>query len=88
MLCADTTPPAEQCTNYAGTCGPPRRGADVLAGFGTDTRDVVRWLDGRETRFNPSAVEGNVCDHRNGGDCELRGSGGTPLPGPPQALRD
>jgi len=78
----------EECINYAGTCGPPRRGADVLSGFGTATRDLVRWLDGRETDFRASAVAGDVCEHSSGGDCEVRASGETPLAGSLEAIED
>ncbi|MEM6962477.1 MAG: hypothetical protein AAF550_12170, partial [Myxococcota bacterium] len=78
----------EECINYAGSCGPPRRGADILAGFGSDTRDVVRWLDGRETNFSATTTEGNYCDHSGGGDCELRATGSTPLAGALQSLED
>ncbi|MBL8680222.1 MAG: hypothetical protein JNK05_13690 [Myxococcales bacterium] len=88
VACSDATAPTEQCINYAGTCGPSRRGADILAGFGMDTRDIVRWLDGRETNFVADETTGNVCNHRGGGDCELRGSGGTPLAGSLQAIED
>jgi MYXO-CTERM domain-containing protein len=77
-----------ECINYAGSCGPPRRGADVLTGFGMPTRDIVRWLDGRETGFDPSQAPGNVCDHAGGGDCEVRGSGPTPLAGSLEAILD
>jgi len=79
---------SEACIHYAGSCGPPRRGADVLSGFGSETRDLVRWLDGRETDFRPDAVPGNVCDHANGGDCEVRGTGGTPITGSLEAIED
>jgi hypothetical protein len=77
-----------ECINYAGSCGGPRRGADVLSGFGTPARDIVRWLDGRETGFDPSETPGNVCDHAGGGDCEVRGTGPTPLDGSLLALAD
>lgn len=77
-----------QCINYAGSCGSPRRGADVLSGFGSAPRDTVRWLDGRETSFNDDATEGDVCRHSEGNDCELRGSGPTPLAGSLQAIGD
>ena len=80
--------PGDECINYAGSCGPPRRGADILSGFGTPTRDLVRWLDGRETRFIDDETTGNVCNHRGGGDCEVRGSGPTPLAGSLQAIQD
>jgi len=78
----------EACINYAGSCGPPRRGADILSGFGTETRDLVRWLDGRETDFRTDTTPGNVCDHAGGGDCEVRGTGGTPITGSLQAIED
>ena len=78
----------DECINYAGTCGPPRRGADILSGFGTTTRDLVRWLDGAETDFRASATPGDVCAHSAGGDCEVRASGETPLAGSLQAISD
>jgi hypothetical protein len=78
----------EECINYAGSCGPPRRGANVLSGFGSKVTDLVRWLDGRETAFRAVSTEGNVCDHAGGGDCELRGSGPTPLAGSLLAMED
>jgi hypothetical protein len=77
-----------ECINYAGSCGPPRRGADILSGFGTPVRDIVRWLDGRETAFDPSETPGDYCAHSQGKDCELRGSGPTPLAGSLQAVED
>jgi hypothetical protein len=79
----------DECINYAGSCGPPRRGADILAGFGTPTRDLVRWLDGRETAFSPDMTPGDVCGHaRFGNDCEVRASGETPLANALQAVED
>jgi len=78
----------DECINYAGTCGPPRRGADILSGFGSATRDVVRWLDGRETAFFADATPGDVCRHSAGGDCEVRASGQTPLGGSLEAIED
>ncbi len=79
----------DECINYAGTCGPPRRGADILSGFGTPTRDLVRWLDGRETAFDADVTPGDVCRHRRAGrDCEVRASGVTPLAGSLQAIED
>jgi hypothetical protein len=79
---------SEACINYAGSCGPPRRGADILSGFGSETRDLVRWLDGRETDFRTDTTPGNVCDHAGGGDCEVRGTGGTPITGSLEAIED
>ena len=84
----DVSVGGEECINYAGTCGPPRRGADILSGFGSATRDVVRWLDGRETDFRAAAVPGDVCEHSLGGDCEVRASGQTPLGGALEAAED
>ncbi|MEM1417907.1 MAG: vWA domain-containing protein, partial [Myxococcota bacterium] len=78
----------EECINYAGSCGDPRRGADILAGFGSDTRDVVRWLDGRETDFRTGTATGDYCAHADGGDCELRATGPTPLEGALDAAFD
>ncbi|HET8935954.1 MAG TPA: MopE-related protein [Polyangiales bacterium] len=77
-----------ECINYAGSCGSPRRGADVLSGFGSPVRDTVRWLDGRELRFSDDITPGDVCRHSQGNDCELRGSGPTPLAGSLQAIED
>lgn len=78
----------EECINYAGSCGGPRRGADIVAGFGSDTIDVVRWLDSRETRFDASETAGDFCAHSAGNDCELRATGPTPLGGSLQAIQD
>jgi len=78
----------EECINYAGSCGPPRRGADILSGFGTEVRDMVRWLDGQETAFDADATPGDVCNHSGGGDCELRATGPTPLAGSLLAMED
>ncbi len=66
----------------------PRRGADILSGFGSETRDLVRWLDGRETAFNSSTTPGDFCNHAGGGDCDLRATGETPLAGSLQAIED
>jgi len=70
------TSPGDECVNYAGNCGPPRRGADVLVGFGSDLDRHLSWLDGRETNYNAGQVVGDYCAN---GDCELRGTGPTPL---------
>jgi hypothetical protein len=67
------------CINYAGSCGPPRRGADVLVGFGKPLQQQLMWLDGKETGFNTSTVPGDHCNYLGGGDCELRATGPTPL---------
>lgn len=84
----EPAPTDSECINYAGSCGPPRRGADVLSGFGTPVRDIVRWMDGKESAFDPSASPGDICLHSQGKDCELRGSGPTPLAGALQAVED
>jgi len=82
-------PAGSQCINYAGSCGPPRRGADILSGFGTRVRDMVRWLDGRETNFSADVTTGDICQHSDGlHDCEVRGSGPTPLAGSLLAIED
>jgi|GEM_PF-482856 len=67
------------CINYAGSCGAPRRGADVVAGFDKPLQQYLAWLDGRETHFNTSVIPGDHCEYSGGGDCELRATGPTPL---------
>jgi len=67
------------CINYAGSCGSPRRGADVLVGFEKPREQASMWIDGKETAFNGSTVAGDHCDFGGGGDCELRATGPTPL---------
>ena len=79
------TSPGDQCVNYAGNCGPPRRGADVLVGFGAEPDRYLGWLDGRETSFAATTTPGNYCA---GGDCELRGTGPTPLANSLAAAQD
>ncbi|MCC6215685.1 MAG: hypothetical protein IT376_12545 [Polyangiaceae bacterium] len=74
--------PSADCINYAGSCGPPRRGAQFLVGFDAPIGRYLSWLDGAETSFVGTTVEG---DHCSGGDCELRGTGPTPLAGSLQA---
>ncbi|HUQ03463.1 MAG TPA: MopE-related protein [Kofleriaceae bacterium] len=78
----------DECINYAGNCGPPRRGADILVGFGADINQHLRWLDGAETNFINSEAQGNYCDFAAGGDCELRGTGPTPLANSLAAVED
>jgi len=70
-----------ECINYAGTCGPPQRGADFLVGFDHPQEQLLMWLDGSESNFIASSLEGDYCDFASGGDCELRGTGPTPLAG-------
>jgi hypothetical protein len=67
------------CINYAGSCGAPRRGADVVAGFDKPLPQYLSWLDGRETNFEGSVLPGDHCNYPGGGDCELRATGPTPL---------
>ncbi|HEY3358887.1 MAG TPA: MopE-related protein, partial [Polyangia bacterium] len=82
------SPAHEECINYAGTCGAPRRGADFVAGFGSPIDQYLMWLNGTERNFSPSATPGDYCDFLLGGDCELRGTGPTPLAGSLQAAQD
>ena len=52
-------PLAGRCINYAGTCGSPRRGADILVGFESDVRQYISWLDGERptsARRRPPAI--------------------------------
>ena len=84
----DTSPGDEECINYAGTCGAPRRGADVLVGFGADINQYLMWLDGSESHFDATATTGNFCNFAGGGDCELRGTGPTPLASSLEAVED
>ncbi len=67
------------CINYAGSCGAPRRGADVVVGFNKPLQQTLKWLDGTETGFNSSVLPGDHCNFNGGGDCELRATGPTPL---------
>ncbi len=86
---AGPNPPVRtECINYAGSCGPARRGADILSGFGTPLKAMVKWLDGKETAWNGDTTPGDFCAHRTGGDCEVRGAGPTPLAGSLQAVED
>ncbi|MBA2699046.1 MAG: VWA domain-containing protein, partial [Nocardioidaceae bacterium] len=80
--------PGDECVNYAGNCGPPRRGADVVVGFGADINNHLMWLDGKETSFDASTTEGAYCNFAGGGDCELRGTGPTPLANSLNAVED
>lgn len=80
--------PGDECINYAGNCGPPRRGADVLVGFGKDINQYLMWLDGTETSFDNTQTIGDYCDFAGGGNCELRGTGPTPLANSLQAVED
>ncbi len=81
-------PPTTDCINYAGSCGPPRRGAQFVVGFDEPITRYLSWLDGAEdpdSAFDPSIAEG---DHCPDGDCELRGTGPTPLGNSLLATRD
>lgn len=80
--------PTSDCINYAGSCGPPRRGAQFLVGFNQPISKYLKWLDGVEDAdgmFDPSIMEGNHCAM---GNCEVRGSGPTPLAGSLEATYD
>ncbi len=74
-------PNTGDCINYAGSCGAPRRGADILVGFQKPLEQELMWLDGKETNFNSSTLPGDHCSFSAGGDCELRATGPTPLAG-------
>ncbi len=76
--------PTADCINYAGSCGPPRRGAQFLVGFDKPITQYLSWLDLKETNFRADQAEGNHCA---GGDCELRATGPTPLAGSLQAAQ-
>ncbi len=84
----DMNSPGDECINYAGSCGPPERGADVLVGFGADINQYLMWLDHTEANFVSNATTGDYCDFASGGDCELRGTGPTPLAGSLEAVED
>ncbi|MBU1245064.1 hypothetical protein KKD52_18345 [Myxococcota bacterium] len=73
------SPTSDACINYAGGCGSVRRGADILVGFERPVNQLIMWIDNQETSFNESRIEGDFCDFAGGGDCELRGTGPTPL---------
>ena len=81
-------PTQDDCINYAGACGAPRRGADVLVGFSKPLEQQLMWLDGKETNFNGSVLPGDHCAFASGGDCELRATGPTPLAGSLDAVAD
>ncbi|EYF00735.1 vWA domain-containing protein [Chondromyces apiculatus] len=85
---AAENPPTSDCINYAGSCGPPRRGSQFLVGFNEPINRYLSWLDGTEdedAQFDSGTLEGNHCPN---GDCELRGSGPTPLAGALEATHD
>ncbi|RYE78788.1 MAG: VWA domain-containing protein, partial [Myxococcales bacterium] len=79
--------PTADCINYAGSCGPPRRGAQVLVGFDRPLNQYLSWLDHKETNFTEKSTDpdGNRCQ---GGNCELRATGETPLAGALQSTAD
>ena len=81
----EDSPASKRCINYAGTCGSPRRGADILVGFESDVRQYMSWIDGGETNFKSGTTPGDFC---HGGDCELRGSGPTPIAESLRAIYD
>ncbi|MCB9617128.1 MAG: SUMF1/EgtB/PvdO family nonheme iron enzyme, partial [Sandaracinus sp.] len=74
------------CTNYGGTCD----GGNFLVTFpgvgafagSENTTAILRWIDNAETNPQLTArTDGNWCNHRTTGDCELRPEGATPLAG-------
>ncbi len=73
--------PTADCINYSGSCGPPERGAQYLVDFSQPLGNYLSWLDNKETNFQSSVQ----C---TGGDCELRGTGPTPLASSLQATQD
>jgi len=85
-----TVSKGEECIHYAGMCGPPHRGADMLVGFGRSISQKLMWMDHKETAFKPGITPGDHCGYpgSGGGDCELRGTGPTPLAGALLAARD
>ncbi|MBA3460307.1 MAG: VWA domain-containing protein [Deltaproteobacteria bacterium] len=80
--------PGDECINYSGSCPPPRRGADVVAGFGKDINQYLMWLDGTEANFINTQTVGDYCNFPGGGDCEFRGTGPTPLANSLNAAED
>ncbi len=86
-LTVQVSSPGEECIHYTGSCGPPRRGADILVGFEKPINQKLMWLDHNEKSFRKSTVEGDHCDYKGGGDCELRGTGPTPLDGALRSAR-
>jgi hypothetical protein len=83
-----TSPAGDQCINYAGSCGAPRRGADVLVGFERPVGQLLMWMDHAETSFSDDQTPGDHCSFGAGGDCELRGTGPTPLADSLYAAKD
>lgn len=73
------SPLSDACINYAGSCGSVRRGADILVGFEKPVNQLLMWIDNQETQFDSDRTEGDFCTFNGGGDCELRGTGPTPL---------
>lgn len=73
--------PTADCINYSGSCGPPQRGAQYLVDFSQPLSSYLSWLDNKETNFKT----GVQC---TGGDCELRGTGPTPLASSLEATKD
>ena len=81
-------PPTSECINYAGSCGPPRRGAQFVVGFDEPINRYLSWLDGFEdddAMFDAGTIPGDHCPN---GDCELRGTGPTPLGGALESAYD
>jgi hypothetical protein len=79
----------DECINYSGSCGAPRRGADFVTGFGKDIDQYLMWIDSGESNFIATTTQGDYCF--NGGilgDCEFRATGPTPLAGSLYAAYD
>lgn len=75
------------CIHYAGSCGAPRRGAQVLVGFDKPVARLTEWIDGKETNFTETAADAAGA-HCLGGDCELRATGDRPVASALQATHD
>ena len=87
LVPVNVTSAGDECIHYAGNCGPPERGADLLVGFGADINQHLMWMDHAESNFVDDATAADYCDFTGGGDCELRGTGPTPLAGSLQAVQ-
>ena len=66
----------DPCIHYESRGCDPADGADILTGFGpTNQYGILMWLDHAETNY----VNDRTTDYCEGGDCELRAIGPTPL---------
>ncbi|MFO8072772.1 MAG: MopE-related protein [Polyangia bacterium] len=75
----EESPAGEQCINYAGNCGSQGDGADILVGFDSSLNQLMMWIDHEQSDFVDDTTIADYCDFDGGGDCELRGTGPTPL---------